>query len=258
VEKPQHLLDIETLSAMDLRDRYSPEANTHRNMKLRAKRRGNVIHPAFEEFASFLAHVGPKPFPEATLDRIDNNDLEYGPGKVRWADRHTQNSNKSDNLFFISSSGARTYTAAQLAEFHGITADAIRKRKERGWSDDDIIAGRRIGNMPNFISMTDAELFHFRPWLVPSEEQTFQAKKVQHQAPMEFAARFYTARLTSLREHVEAIEEYEGELTKEQETALAKHKETARIVHGRLQYYRDLHTAWKAAWHIRRPSSDED
>jgi hypothetical protein len=45
------------------------------------------------DFNAFLAHIGRKPSPELTLDRIDN-DGDYQPGNVRWATRQQQSSNR--------------------------------------------------------------------------------------------------------------------------------------------------------------------
>ena len=83
--------DCETLSKMELRRHYSREANCHRNMLSRRKTQGAVVSPLFEDFRSFLKIVGPMPAKGTTLDRIDNADPEYAPGKVRWADKRTQN-----------------------------------------------------------------------------------------------------------------------------------------------------------------------
>lgn len=44
-------------------------------------------------FARFLAHIGPKPSPELTLERI-NNDLGYQPNNVKWATRAEQTANR--------------------------------------------------------------------------------------------------------------------------------------------------------------------
>ena len=143
-----HLIDLATLSKMELRQKYAVEASTHRNMLSRGQKRGNIIHPEFRDFASFLRHVGPVPAHGATLDRIDNADPEYGPRKVRWADKRTQNGNKGDTLVFFYSRTWETYTSSLLAALRNVSPSTIRKRRERGWTDDEIIEGVRA--MPEF------------------------------------------------------------------------------------------------------------
>lgn len=44
-------------------------------------------------FEAFLAHIGPKPSSKCSLDRI-NNDGNYEPGNVRWANGHMQRINR--------------------------------------------------------------------------------------------------------------------------------------------------------------------
>lgn len=46
-----------------------------------------------KNYRAFLDHVGRKPTPKHTLDRI-NNDGDYAPGNVRWATRSEQNANQ--------------------------------------------------------------------------------------------------------------------------------------------------------------------
>lgn len=140
--------DLDTMPTMALRAKYAGEANTHRNMLQRVKTCGAVVHPDFRIFKDFLRLVGPKPTKQATLDRIDNNDPEYAPGKVRWADKATQNSNKGDSLIFTCLTTGRSYTASQLAAKQEVTPTAIRKRRKQGWTDAEIIAGHRDKLVP--------------------------------------------------------------------------------------------------------------
>ena len=70
-------IDAGSLTAMELRHRFPGEAIAHRNMLQRSKDRGVAVHPDFRKFRSFLASVGPMPTVGATLDRVNNSDLEY-------------------------------------------------------------------------------------------------------------------------------------------------------------------------------------
>jgi hypothetical protein len=136
------IADIERLTRMELRRRYKAEANSHRNMLHRQKTSGAVVDPELNDFVNFLRHVGPMPAHGATLDRIDNADPEYAPGKVRWADKRTQNSNKGDSLTFHDSKTGKVFTTSRLAKKQKVKPGTIRKRLERGWSDAEIIKGR--------------------------------------------------------------------------------------------------------------------
>jgi len=83
----------------------SPEFCAWQNMKDRCHNpshaayryyRGRGITVADEwrdNFTAFYAHIGPKPSPDHSLDRI-NNDGNYQPGNVRWATWSQQNKNR--------------------------------------------------------------------------------------------------------------------------------------------------------------------
>lgn len=62
--------------------------------------RGIKVCPEWQnDFEAFLAHIGPKPDPELSIDRIDNN-RGYEPGNVRWADRSTQSRNRRPFMIY--------------------------------------------------------------------------------------------------------------------------------------------------------------
>jgi hypothetical protein len=52
-----------------------------------------VYRPWRESFECFFQHLGPKPSPQNSIDR-KNNDYGYFPGNVRWATREEQANNK--------------------------------------------------------------------------------------------------------------------------------------------------------------------
>lgn len=133
---------------MQLRAKYKAEESCHKNMLRRRKTKGATIHPQLLKFDSFLSIMGPMPQKGMTVDRINNDDPEYAPSKVRWADKATQNSNKSDSLIFTCSKTGQTYSSAQLAKQQGLTLSAIRKRRPNKWTDDEIIAGNRFHSGP--------------------------------------------------------------------------------------------------------------
>lgn len=58
--------------------------------------RGIRVDPRWENFEIFMADMGPKPGPDYTLERVNNNG-NYGPDNVIWATPKTQSRNKRTN-----------------------------------------------------------------------------------------------------------------------------------------------------------------
>ena len=51
---------------------------------------GRGIRVEFPSFEQFLAHVGPRPTPQHSIDRYPDNDGPYAAGNVRWATANEQ------------------------------------------------------------------------------------------------------------------------------------------------------------------------
>ena len=90
--------------------------------------------PNLRALAGFLWHMGCKPTPEHTLDRIDNNDREYAPGKCRWATPEEQANNRSTTSRFQHPITGKLYTAAGVAKLRKTTPGTVRQWKHRGKS----------------------------------------------------------------------------------------------------------------------------
>lgn len=93
------------------------------------------------DFAAFRDHIGPKPSPAHSLDRIDN-DRGYEPGNVRWATRSEQMRNTRQTIF-ITHNG-ETHCAIEWAHRTGIHKATIRARFHRGLPPWMILAPGRL------------------------------------------------------------------------------------------------------------------
>lgn len=103
----------------------------------RYKGRGIRVCEAWERsFVAFYEHVGPRPSPNHTLDRI-NNDGNYEPGNVRWATRTEQQRNTRVTSF--ATIGGVTRSVREWDDIAGLRAGTVKKRLQRGWSNDRLL-----------------------------------------------------------------------------------------------------------------------
>jgi hypothetical protein len=92
--------------------------------------RGISVHPAWaQSFPVFLAAIGPRPSPQHSLDRKDNN-KGYVPGNVRWATRKEQAHNMRKNRLLTF--GGRTQTLTAWAEEIGLVPSTLQYRLKQG------------------------------------------------------------------------------------------------------------------------------
>lgn len=84
------------------------------------------------DFMAFLAHVGPRPSPKHSIDRIDSN-KDYMPGNVRWATAQQQSSNRPNYCHFLSYDGRRQALSEWAREMK-LSRLTLSCRLRRAWS----------------------------------------------------------------------------------------------------------------------------
>lgn len=85
---------------------------------------------SYYDYVSKLPHFGEEGY---SLNRIDN-DGNYEPGNVEWADDYTQMNNTSKNHLIEYHGSIKTVT--EWARIKGIPIDCLRNRIARGWDSN--------------------------------------------------------------------------------------------------------------------------
>ena len=95
--------------------------------------RGITLSPEWRHsFAAFFEHVGPRPTPNHTIDRIDN-EKHYEPGNVKWSTKVEQNRNRRDSVILTYDN--RSMNLIAWAHHLGIGQPTLWARLNRhGWS----------------------------------------------------------------------------------------------------------------------------
>ncbi|QCI64580.1 hypothetical protein [Phreatobacter stygius] len=141
-----HVEDSKSLTATALREKYPSTYTSWRNMKQRRKA-GAIIDPRLEAFSDFLALVGPRPSRDHTLDRIDPRNPTYAPKLVRWLDAKGQANNRQTTIILEVDGQAKPL--AVWAEVTGQRPDTLRSRHAKGWSDHEVLSGRKSAQVGN-------------------------------------------------------------------------------------------------------------
>lgn len=96
--------------------------------------RGITICERWRDFANFLADVGPRPSPQHTLDRKDN-DGPYDPENCHWSTPVEQARNRGGRRPTLRLTWqGETLCVTAWAERVGLSTNQIRNRLRKGWS----------------------------------------------------------------------------------------------------------------------------
>ena len=120
--------------------RKNPERCAYRDAKSRCENPDAAAYPSyggrgikflFKDFAEFYEHLGPRPAPGFTLDRIDNNG-PYAPGNVRWVLHKVNSRNKRDTIKIT----YKGITDSLIAWCEALDLNYVQTydRLKRGWS----------------------------------------------------------------------------------------------------------------------------
>ena len=90
-----------------------------------------------DNFAAFLAHVGRRPTPAHSIDRIDV-ERGYEPGNVRWATAKEQADNRRNNVYLTLHGVTRRIM--EWAELTGLSLETLHSRRRLGWSDEQVLS----------------------------------------------------------------------------------------------------------------------
>ena len=120
---------------------HTAEFRTWRSLRKRCKDKKSINYKYYaargitycrewESFEVFLNDMGLKPFPDAQIERIDNN-KGYFPNNCKWADRFEQQNNTRKN-HVIEINGTKR-NLCQWIEIIGINRYTYIGRIKRGW-----------------------------------------------------------------------------------------------------------------------------
>jgi hypothetical protein len=167
---------VQEKSVAELKRQFAGEARSHASMLERHRKGKAQVNADLRPFRNFLIAVGPQPEPSYTIDRIDTYDLEYAAGNVRWASKREQSNNRRNTTLLRGEDGD-VLPLSDWARRTGQDAATLRQRKKRGWTDLEIISGRRLGrgpqaptsapatgSWPDGVRVSDWEP-HYRDWL---------------------------------------------------------------------------------------------
>lgn len=103
--------------------------------------KGIKVCERWNDFLLFLEDMEESFQEGLTLDRKDSNG-NYEPSNCRWADRETQMNNQEKCLSLLFE--GEYYTEAQLARKTGVSRTTIQRRRNAGYSVEEMVYGKKL------------------------------------------------------------------------------------------------------------------
>lgn len=120
--------------------------NSHNNAYPRYGGRGITMCDRWlHSFENFYADMGPRPSPDHSIDRIDN-DLGYSPENCRWADETEQQNNRRNNVT-VTHDG-KTLTLFEWSQIAGVPVELIRSRYRQGMPPEKMLFDGELSRHP--------------------------------------------------------------------------------------------------------------
>ena len=138
--------------------------SNHENMKSRCAEGYSTLSPEFDTFPKFLRHMGFRPFDQASIHRKDNGQ-GYSPENCVWADRKTQARERTNSVTLTYK--METLHIMEWAERTSQDIALMRKRRQQGWSDVDIVEGQQ-SSLPKLAGKNIVGVFRYTPWPLES------------------------------------------------------------------------------------------
>lgn len=205
--------DLVAMTAKALNHTYKVEYKTWSNCKYRAKTLEGISGPMWgtelDTFPGFLAHVGPRPNPKDSMDRIDPAH-GYVVGNLRWASKQLQSKNRQNVRGYIVK--GEFMNLHQVAAYLEMSYDALRMQLHRGKDVHNLIVNyvNKTLSLNEKAIVAKAQKVEACPWPEGREkdwEACYQAEKSKLLKPSEQNSRtaFFVAKCSKEWWHLNNI-----------------------------------------------------